>query len=151
MGIDQQQIREYIIRPALIPHGMWTKSSEELLMLTGAKESQLGYYIHQLGAGPALGLWQVEPDTFDWMKVVFPSLLANRTAPEMVYDLRLNVLVARLRYYVDPQALPHYTDVAGMAEYWKRIYNTTKGKGTVAEAIASYNKYVLGKGVKNNE
>jgi hypothetical protein len=36
------------------------------------------------------------------------------------------------------------TDVFKLAEYWKKYYNTPKGKGTVQQFIQSYNKYVEG-------
>ena len=143
MAIDRKQLRSYIIRPALSPHGLWSANAEELLMLTAAKESKLGFWIHQLGNGPALSPWQVEPATFDWLRGTFPQYLGGRDSSELVHDLRLGALAARVRYLVDPDPLPHAHDIMGMAMLWKRIFNTVKGKGTVDEAVEAYQKYVV--------
>ena len=112
-------------------------------MLTAAKESHLGFWIHQLGKGPALSPWQIEPETFDWLRSAFPQYLAKRDSSELVYDLRLAALTARIRYLVDYEPLPAHTDVEGMAKLWKRVFNTEQGKGTVQEAIDAYHKYVI--------
>ncbi len=112
-------------------------------MLTAAKESKLGFWIHQLGSGPALSPWQIEPATFDWLRGAFPQYLAKRDSSELVYDLRLGALAARIRYLVDPEPLPKASDVKGMAQMWKRVFNTEQGKGTVDEAIIAYTKYVV--------
>ena len=142
MAIKAEHLRKHIIQPALMPHGLWSQSSEELLMLTAAQESKLGFYLKQLGDGPALSPWQNEPATFDWLRKVFPQYLAGRNSDELVYDLRLAALTARLRYLVDPELLPHHTDIEGLAKVWKRVFNTMAGKGTWQEAVAAYEKYV---------
>jgi hypothetical protein len=143
VAIKADQLRKYIIRPALTPHGLWSRDSEELLMLTAAKESHLGYYIHQLGDGPALSPWQIEPATFDWLCSMFPQYLRDRESSELVYDLRLGALAARVRYLVDSEPLPAASDVEGMARTWKRVFNTVAGKGTWQEASEAYYKFVV--------
>lgn len=143
MSIHREHLRKYIIRPALEPHGLWSRDSEELLMLTAAQESRLGHWIHQLGDGPALSPWQIEPTTFDWLHRVFPQYLSGRSSDELVYDLRLGALVARVRYLVDSEPLPTHTDIEGMAKAWKRVFNTQAGKGKWEEAMAAYTKYVV--------
>jgi hypothetical protein len=35
-------------------------------------------------------------------------------------------------------------DIAGMARYWKRYYNTVHGKGTEAEFIKNYEELING-------
>lgn len=144
MAIDQLQLRKYIIRPALSKHGLWSASAEELLMLTAAQESRLGEFIHQLGDGPALSPWQIEPTTFEWLRNKYPKILHHRDASELVFDLRLGALVARLRYLVDPMPLPPHNDVEAMAKLWKNVYNTNEGKGTWQQAAEAYRKYVAG-------
>lgn len=143
MAIDREQLRKHIIQPALISHRLWSRDSEELLMLTAAQESKLGFWIHQLGRGPALSPWQIEPATFDWLRLVFPQYLNGRSSGELVYDLRLGALAARVRYLVDSEPLPTHTDVEGMAKAWKRIFNTQSGKGKWEEAVEAYEKYVV--------
>jgi hypothetical protein len=143
MAISAQQLRRHIIRPALATHNLWSYDSEELLMLTAAQESRLGYWIHQLGNGPALSPWQIEPATFDWLRGKFPAYLGGRDSSELVYDLRLGALTARVRYLADPEKLPSRFDVEAMARMWKRVFNTSLGKGTWQEANEAYFKYVV--------
>ena len=150
MAIKAEHLRKYVIRPALSPYALWDASSEELLMLTAAQESKLGYYLRQLGDGPAYGVWQMEEATFNWLRDgVSWNVLPNRTplkgrlAAEMVYDLRLAALAARLRYYLDPQEVPQWHDVEGLAKYWKRVYNTSAGAGKWEEARDAYQRYVV--------
>ena len=150
MAISSLQLRKHIIRPALSRYGLWDVNSEELLMLTAAQESKLGYYLRQLDDGPGLGPWQMEEATFNWLRDgVSWSALADHTplkgklATDMVYDLRLAALAARLRYYVDPAPIPQWHDVEGLAKYWKRVYNTSAGAGRWDEAAQAYRYYVV--------
>lgn len=146
VAIRPADLRENVIRPALKSSGIWSQDAEELLMLTAAKESQLGYYLHQLGNGPALSPWQIEPATFDWLREIkfpFANPLKYRNAEEMLYDLRLGALAARLRYLTDPEPLPSADDIEGMAKTWKRVFNTVAGKGRWEEARDAYVHYVI--------
>ena len=148
MAIRRVDLRRYVIRPALSPHGLWSEAAEELLLLTAAKESKLGYYLKQLGDGPGLGLWQVEAETFNWLRdgvsfIGFKNPLKGRHESELIYDLRLGAVTARLRYFVDPNPLPAADDVESLAKYWKRVYNTSAGKGKWEEAVQAYQYYVV--------
>ena len=62
-GLDPDQLRLYVVRPALRHLGLWSASAENLVLGTGMVESALRY-VRQLGGGPALSLWQVEPATY---------------------------------------------------------------------------------------
>ena len=62
MALDAKQLRELVIRPALMEIELWSEAAEELVLGTAIVESRLSF-IKQLGSGPALGLWQIEPDT----------------------------------------------------------------------------------------
>lgn len=62
--MDKRQLRN-LIRRVLIGIGGYSEEAENLLMGTAAQESALGEYIRQLGNGPALGIFQMEPETFD--------------------------------------------------------------------------------------
>lgn len=61
--ISPAVLREHIIRPALRHLTLWSEGAEDLLLGTAAVESRCGRYLRQLGGGPALGIWQVEPRT----------------------------------------------------------------------------------------
>lgn len=127
---------------------MWTPAAENLLLGTAATESHLGAYLFQVG-GPALGIYQMEPDTFEDIQSNFlayrPQLAAKvrswaaqETADELVWNLAYATAVCRVHYRRDPEPLPDANDVIGMARTWKRHYNTHRGKGTEADFIAAY-------------
>lgn len=161
--IDPEQLREYIIRPVLKAMGKYSRNAEELLLLTAAQESALGEYIHQLG-GPAKGIYQMEPFTHDdiWDNYLayrndFAFQVQNWAVPsnhfenneetypetqQLIGNLYYSTAMARCHYLRVSESLPEYSDVEGMARYYKKHYNTHKGKATVEETIRNYNKYV---------
>ncbi len=159
MGLDAKQLRELIVRPALHEIDMHSDAAENLVMGTAAQESRLRY-IHQLGNGPAVGLFQVEPTTFYdyWdgyledhpdvaQKVIGAvglsddELVAGFGRPDpdrCVWDLKLAALMCRIHYRRIRSPLPDAADVWGMAAYWKKYYNTTLGRGTEQEFVDNY-------------
>jgi hypothetical protein len=62
MAFDKKQFRDLIQR-TLQDLGMHSESAVNLLLGTAAQESQFGTYFRQIGGGPALGVFQMEPDT----------------------------------------------------------------------------------------
>jgi hypothetical protein len=113
---------------------------------TIAVESNFGTYLMQQGGGPAIGVAQMEPATFDWLRqkfmARFPELVTKDKARLMETDLDFAVFMCRLRYAVVPSPLPDSQNVRALAEYWKLIYNTAAGAGTVAKFMSAYAKYV---------
>lgn len=150
MSINAKQLRELIISPTLHDMGMWSESAENLLMGTAAQESHLGHYIKQVGKGPALGIYQCEPVTHDdvvkWGRAKGLLEFESCSPGRLVYDLKYATMIARLHYYRVPKALPSADDIEGIAEYWKRYYNSSLGKGKPEEFVRNYAKYVEGKG-----
>jgi hypothetical protein len=138
------QFRDLIARTLSEWPELSSPSAVALLMGTASQESQLGTFLRQLGGGPAVGPFQMEPATFDWLKSRFGKEygFTNRDADDMEWDLRLSILLARLRYRVVPDALPEAHDLHGQAAYWKRWYNTPQGAGTVAEYQSNYRKRI---------
>ena len=57
-------LKKYIIIPTLDYMRMNSNSAVNLLLGTAAQESRLGKYLHQIN-GPALGIYQCEPNTLD--------------------------------------------------------------------------------------
>lgn len=155
MGIAVRNFRELVVVPTLKfrdirGYNMWSPSAEELLMLTWAHESKGGKYLRQGyrllddGRGVALGVMMVEPDTFYWLQGKFPEHLQGHTASDLITDLKLSVVVARLRYYVDKEPLPAEGDIEGLAKYWRRVYNgSTRADVTWEEAARDYREIVL--------
>lgn len=146
MSLDRKQFKDLIERiledtdPALN-----SPAAVNLLLGTAAQESRFGTYLRQLRGGPARGVFQMEPRTFRWLqrryKKKYP-LIADRLFAELEWDLRLSIVMARLRYRVVRAKLPRYNSVRGMAAYYKKYYNTILGAGTVEEFVANYKKYV---------
>ena len=142
--IDPQQFRDLVIRPSLKSIGLWSQSAEQLLLATAVAESGLRS-LKQI-AGPALGVYQIEPAThadiwINFLRYHRHGTLANSIerliAPEasrhdqLVTNLAYATAMARLVYYRRPEPLPEADDLAGMAKYWKAHYNTVLGAGTV--------------------
>lgn len=160
MGIRCKDLKEYIIKPSLEGIGLYSEAAENLLLGTAAVESRMGYYLKQVGGGPALGVFQMEPATHDdlWSNYLAYSKKKPRllgiwihekkytsipSAADMVYDLQYATIMARLQYFRQPEALPDASDVEGLARYWKIFYNSSAGKGTVEGFMESYERYVL--------
>ncbi|MBF0439776.1 MAG: hypothetical protein HQL93_11725 [Magnetococcales bacterium] len=156
MGIQVKQFRENVIRPALELLHMESPTAEALMLGTAAQESRMGQYLRQVGGGPALGVFQMEPATYQdiWRNFIethpeILQLLATRwpvkPPPEqMVTDLLLAAVMCRLHYRRVKAALPQADDLAGLANYWKRYYNTPKGAGTESEFIRNWQQSVEG-------
>ncbi len=152
MGIDAGQLRTLVVRPALKEIGLHTPAAENLVMGTAAQESNLRY-IHQV-KGPALGLFQMEPATYKdiWARWLsgHPDIaeklrqLAGQPDsgvpdPEvMVWNLKFAAAMCRVFYRRIAEPLPQAGDVAGMASYWKRYYNTSLGKGKPEQFAKNY-------------
>ena len=60
--LNVRDLRVEVIRPALRALDLWSPAAEDLVLGTAAQESGLAY-LRQIGGGPALGLWQIEPAT----------------------------------------------------------------------------------------
>lgn len=151
--IDKSQLRR-MIEDVLTPLGLYSPAASDLLMGTAAQESRLGTYWYQI-KGPALGIFQMEPAT---EKDIWENYLAYKlplalkikvmiTENEGSFDLRYNlayqIAMCRVHYLRCKEPLPKVGDIKGMAALWKLRYNTPAGKGTEAEFIENYKRYVL--------
>jgi hypothetical protein len=65
MGLNVHQFRSYVLRPTLERIGLHSNSAEILLLGTALTESGDMHYLRQLGNGPALGVYQMEPTTHE--------------------------------------------------------------------------------------
>ena len=157
--IDALQLRHEIIRPVLkhldsvIPYSM---AAENLLMGTCAQESRMGQFLVQLDNGPAKGIFQMEPATHNdiwdnflkYRESMFmlvdglrPVVIPENTT-ELTGNFNYAAAMCRVHYYRVPMPLPPAENIHQMANYWKLFYNTPEGKGTEAEFIHNYNRYV---------
>ena len=151
--LDVRDLRAAVIRPTLMSLDLWSAAAEDLVLGTAAQESGLAY-LRQIGGGPALGLWQIEPATHDdlWASTlsgrpVTRLALQRLAAPapdlhsQLITNLAYGAAVCRLLYWRIAAPLPAAGDVAGYAAYWKRWYNTPAGAGTEAEFIKHWSDY----------
>lgn len=149
--INAVQLREHIVRPTLQAMCLHSDAAENLVMGTAATESKLGTWIVQSGGGPALGIYQCEPATHidlwqswlryrpeiaNWLHDCVGNGWWDETADRprhgaLVSDLRYATAICRLCYRRVSEPLPEADDWAALGRYWKRHYNTSRGKGTV--------------------
>lgn len=154
-GLDIKHFRLHVVRATLIYIRMWSGSAEELLLGTAITESGLRY-LRQFDAGPARGLYQIEPATHDDIADRFLAMRSDirkrvntLLAPEpsridqLVTNLAYATAIARIKYWMDPAPLPEPDDIDGLAAYWKRVYNSPHGKGKAEDFAADYRRYIL--------
>tara|TARA_R100000687_G_scaffold65420_1_gene53881 strand:- start:930 stop:1391 length:462 start_codon:yes stop_codon:yes gene_type:complete len=122
---------------------MYSKDASALVYATGMAESKYKY-LSQMGDGPAIGFFQLEPAT---MKDIMKNYVAYRkpilkSLQDLGYsesdselrvksNIALQVAFCRLKYRRDTFPLPEWWNKKDQAGYWKRVYNTELGKGTV--------------------
>lgn len=148
------QLRDHIIRPATQAVDLWSPASDVLLLGTCGIETKYGAYVRQIN-GPALGVFQMEPAThYDlWMRYLNSKNMANRildvcgdiAAPNgipdeniLTYNLYYATLMSRVFYLRIPERLPAENDALGMATYYKKYYNTSKGKTDLKKAVSVF-------------
>lgn len=153
-----QELRD-LIRTTLTPLGLYSPAAEELLVATCAQESALGKFRRQVG-GPALGIFQMEPDTFNDIQLNYlryhhalalqVCALGNDGmdhmpfADELVTNDELAIAMARIQYLRAPDPLPAATDLAGLWKIYKKVYNTPKGAATMDQFYGNYRTLVAG-------
>lgn len=155
--INVQQLRELIIRPALRDLQMYSEDAEELLVFTCAVESGGGTYLQQVN-GPALGIYQMEPETYydirlhylphkTQLGIILYTQFGLATYPHseehrLVYDLRFATAMARIHYARVSQSLPSAQDSLALWQYYKAHYNTSLGRALEKDSIEKYLTYI---------
>ena len=140
-----KEIAEY----ALYRIDSYSDDALALVVRTGMAES--GYRaLKGYGDGnPAIGFWQIEPATMNDMienyinyrskyKKTLISLGMNfekDTIMSIMSNMAVQAALCRLHYRRDKDPLPSWDDMEGQAKYWKRVYNTVEGRGTVKHFI----------------
>ena len=114
----------------------------------------MGKYIKQIN-GPALGIFQMEPNTHNdiwenYLKCrislwehIRDNVIVEFTPRELVWNLKYAIIMCRIHYLRVPTPLPQPDDIVKLAFYWKKYYNTLKGRGTIFEFTANYKKFVI--------
>ncbi len=160
--MEYEQLKAYFVTPVLKGLVAWSQEAEDLMIGTFAQESGCGRYVKQL-TGTALGFWQMGPANHDdiWCNYLpnntrLAYVLLNEvcklaikpTADLLLDNIRYACSMARIHYMRVREPIP--TTIEEQATYWKRYYNTQKGKGTTDDYISNYAKYTNKKYIKQN-
>jgi len=167
VSINQKDMRMLVsdVLTLLEPEIPYSEAAIELLIMTIAHESKGGYYLEQV-RGPAVGVVQIEPDTAEdiWINYLnrkpaiadkilqfipntkFESEQYPAYENKFLWQLRVNlayqVALARVHYWRVPEALPDERDIKGLAQYYKKYYNTYQGSADPERVIEDYYNYV---------
>lgn len=159
MSLDLQQFSDFIIGPVLeilrIPDSE-QGAATQLLLGTAMVESSLKY-VKQLGHGPALGVYQMEPathndvyDNYLKYKPALESLVRSLTIEGYPEELIGNMFYATamcwMQYnrFKNISALPEYNEYVAMAHYHKKYYNTASGHTDVVQSTKIFKQIVDG-------
>lgn len=160
-----RQFFRLVVRPTLHDIGLASPTAEALVLGTALHESAGLTFIDQVtgqadkAPGPGLGVYQIEQpthaDVFNHFldfpkqaalkaKVVAFRAPEPRGAIQLVTNLAYATAICRVIYYRVREPLPDVNDLAGLGRYWKDHYNTSAGKGTAEQWVASWQKYMNG-------
>ena len=150
--MDPYQFNTCVLVPALNVIGLYSLSANSLMLGTALYESNLEY-LEQNGGGTAKGVYQVEEKTYvdinrylsryDNTKLKERCLSAcfySAWPPSetLMYNLRWATVVTRIKYAMLITPLPEYDDVRALASYYKRFYNTFKGKADIDKVMPAF-------------
>jgi len=133
-----------IIHKVLTDLNMHSEEACDLVYRTGMAES--GYRALAQMGGPAISYWQVEPDTINDVienylyyrqplmdKLVKMGLDESDPNWSVMTNIAVAIAMCRLKYRRDSEPIPK--NLKQQAQYWKRVYNSELGKGTIEHFI----------------
>ena len=152
-----QQIKE-IVEYSLYEIDCYSDNALALIVRTGMAES--GYRaLKGYGEGnPAIGFWQIEPATLHDMiknylhyRKKYTDALSNLGMKLEGEDVEISVMsnlavqaaLCRLHYRRDRDPIPAWDNLEDQGKYWKRVYNTIEGRGTVNHFIKANQSVVV--------
>ena len=134
-----------IVEYALYKIDSYSDDALALVTRTGMAES--GYRaLKGYGEGnPAIGFWQIEPATLNDMienyinyrshykkKLVSLGMdFGKDRIMSVMSNMAVQSALCRLHYRRDKYSIPSWDDLEAQGKYWKRVYNTEEGRGTV--------------------
>lgn len=142
-----------IVAKALIMYGRFTPNRFMLILNSGFAET--GYNLPKKD-----GFWQLEYATVvDLLKNVLPNIENKAPYFDLLMwadyytkekhekfmlsldkgSLSAQIRLVDLKYRTDPEPLPPYNNLWQQAKYWKRIYNTIEGAGTLEHYVSEAN------------
>ena len=139
-----------IVEETLYTLDMYSDDALSLIMRTGWAESGYRALKGSTSGNPALGFWQVEPftakDTLDnYVKfrprikeaLLFLGLNEDKLEFSLLSNIALQAAFCRLKYLRDKQSIPSWDNIEAQAQYWKRVYNSKLGKGTIKHFLSA--------------
>ena len=138
-----KEIKE-IVEYALYRIDSYSDDALALVVRTGMAES--GYRALAQMGGPAISYFQLEPDTINDVienylhyrqplmdKLVKMGLDESNPNWSVMTNIAVATAFCRLKYRRDSEPIPK--NLKQQAQYWKRIYNSELGKGTIEHFI----------------
>ena len=147
-----------IIRPTLRYIGSQYDSTEAEQLLLGTALQESGHFIYRIqrggrGGGPGRGIYQIEESTVKFiydkylfrypflrLKIASLKTFTDDNMYNITYNDSFATAIARIKYWYQPESIPK--DILGQAYYWKKYYNTYRGKGQPEEYLQKWEKYV---------
>ena len=149
--INPKQLRS-IVEQTLKSIDLYSPDATNLILGTIAQESNFGTFIKQI-KGPALGICQMEPNTFNdivenylnyrhplKIKILVETNTQRLEPQALESNLSLSIAMCRIHYLRQPEPIP--SNIEGYAQYWKQHYNTHLGKGTEEQFIKNYISHI---------
>ena len=154
MGLNWKQFELGVLRPVLLDADEMMPCPEHVVKLVGEtiwhesdKLTALGQYPRDPTAvfGPGMGPCSMEAPTWEWLRtalldrksdfrLLFEAwcISGSPEHEEFSWNLALNVLGCRLRYFIDANTLDGGKDIEGRSHLWFAIYN---GSGVEARRL----------------
>lgn len=138
----------------------YTEDARNLLVMVAAHESKLGTYLYQLDGGPALGVYQHEPETIKDLYREFisknrtldfavskftpsrSSLSSDNPFEIVATDLRYATVLARAHFQRFKEPIP--STPYDLAVYAKKYWNTEAGAASVDDYLTAYKRAMAG-------
>ena len=125
-----------------------TEAARSLVFETGMAESGYRHLEQVNAANPAISFFQIEPwvcqDIWEnfvlyrkpYIEVLYKMGLVEESLQFCLFtNIALAAAFCRINYRRKPGSIP--VSMPGRAAYWKKFWNTSKGKGTVDHYVAA--------------
>ena len=151
-------IRDTLIKFEELGGAAFSEDAVQLLLMLAAYESNMGKFIKQVG-GPALGIFQMEPETHDdiWKNFILGNKSVNFAVAKflpsthsltkksdgselLATDIRYATVMARAFFMRFKEPIPD-SDY-DKARYAKYYWNTEAGKATINDYFTAYRSLV---------
>ena len=163
--IQPRHLRDLVIIPTLqamtrvYGEKVYSPAAVNLLLGTAFQESVIGHetYLKQIGGGPALGIYQIEPATHDDIyenylrhrqdradfTVGFLSLADTDTQQTiheaLIHNLRYSTVIARTKYWRRRFDWPEDpTNIQALGVIWNDHYNANPEHGFPEDFVSAF-------------